>query len=54
MTLPYEKYGFSALLYGGGSLARLSHLRTGRFVDLIELIQQYSRGVEQEVVDVLD
>ncbi|MDZ7794522.1 MAG: DUF2399 domain-containing protein [Spirochaetia bacterium] len=46
----YVRFGYPL---SEGSSARLSQLRGPRFADLIGLMQQHGRGVEQEVIDVL-
>ncbi len=46
----YVRFGYPL---SEGSVARLSQLHEPRLSDLSGLIQQFGRGVEQEVIDVL-
>jgi hypothetical protein len=49
----YSRYMHFGYPLSEGSAARLSHLRAPCFAELSELIRKHSRGVEQEVIDVL-
>jgi len=46
----YVRFGYPL---SEGSAARLAQLHAPRFADLVELMAQHGRGVEQEVIDVL-
>lgn len=52
-TETYQSYVRFGYPRSEGSVARLSQLHEPRLSELSNLIQQYGRGVEQEVIDVL-